>query len=88
MAKSEVQGSEREYDTLTPRETEVAALMAEGLSNHGIAGRLWISEAAVVKHIANVLWKLGFPYTGRKPEFNRRVQAVLAFRATCPKEAP
>lgn len=59
---------------LTPREREVLALMAEGLSNQAIAGRLVVTEAAVTKHIGNIFLKLDLPPEGS----NRRVLAVLA----------
>ena len=48
----------RELDRLTPRELDVLELMAEGLSNTGIAERLVISLGAVEKHISNVFAKL------------------------------
>jgi DNA-binding NarL/FixJ family response regulator len=59
---------------LTPREREVLALMAEGLSNQAIAERLVVTEAAVTKHIGNIFLKLDLPPEGS----NRRVLAVLA----------
>ena len=40
---------------LTPREREVAALIAQGRSNRAIAGELVISERTVEKHVANIL---------------------------------
>jgi len=43
---------------LTPREREVLALLAEGRSNRTIAGALVISEATVVRHVANIYAKL------------------------------
>jgi DNA-binding NarL/FixJ family response regulator len=61
---------------LTPREREVLALMAEGCSNAAIAGRLFVSEGAVAKHIANILGKLDI---GVSDDTNRRVLAVLAY---------
>lgn len=45
--------------TLSAREREVLLLMAEGLSNTGIAERLQIGEATVKTHVGNVLGKLG-----------------------------
>lgn len=62
--------------TLTPREREVLALMAEGLSNAGIAATLVISDGAVEKHIANIFAKLGLPPSESD---NRRVLAVLRY---------
>lgn len=65
-----------ELDRLTPREREVLTLMAEGLSNGGIAERLVVSNGAVEKHISNVFTKLGLdPEDGS----HRRVLAVLTY---------
>jgi DNA-binding NarL/FixJ family response regulator len=61
---------------LTPREREVLALMAEGRSNAAIARELVVSEAAVAKHIANILHKLDLPPA---TEDHRRVRAVLTY---------
>ena len=64
---------------LTPREQEVLAAMAEGLSNAGIADLLVISEGAVEKHVGNVMLKLGLDTAASA---NRRVLAVLRYLET------
>ncbi len=46
-------------DALTPREREVAALLAEGLSNSQLAERLYISPRTAAVHVSNILSKLG-----------------------------
>jgi DNA-binding NarL/FixJ family response regulator len=61
---------------LTPREREVLALMAEGLSNRGICGRLFLSPKTVEAHVKNIFLKLGLMPA---PDDHRRVLAVLAF---------
>jgi len=44
---------------LTPRELEVAALVAEGLSNRELAARLVITERTAENHVAHILDRLG-----------------------------
>ncbi|MFD0903579.1 LuxR C-terminal-related transcriptional regulator [Actinomadura sediminis] len=61
---------------LTPRETEVLELMAQGRSNAAIAERLVVTERAVTKHTANIFAKLDLAVTA---DDNRRVLAVLAY---------
>jgi DNA-binding NarL/FixJ family response regulator len=63
-------------ERLTPREREVLALVAQGLSNTGIAGALFISESAVAKHINNIFTKLDLPPAEAG---HRRVLAALRF---------
>ena len=62
---------------LTTRESEVLELLAEGLSNAGIAARLVISERTVDAHLRSVFAKLDLP---EGPLENRRVHAALAWR--------
>jgi DNA-binding NarL/FixJ family response regulator len=45
--------------TLTEREREVAGLVAEGLSNDEIAGRLVVSPATARTHVSRAMIKLG-----------------------------
>jgi DNA-binding NarL/FixJ family response regulator len=47
-------------DPLTPREREVAALVARGLSNREIASLLVVSEGTAGNHVQHILEKLGF----------------------------
>ncbi|MGQ4361613.1 response regulator [Streptomyces sp. SAS_272] len=63
-------------EQLTPREREVLALIAEGRSNGAIAKELVVSEAAIGKHIGNILTKLDLPPTDTT---HRRVLAVLTY---------
>ena len=60
---------------LTEREREVLELMAEGLTNVGIAKRLYLSERTVEAHVRHVLMKLELP---ESEDGHRRVLAVLA----------
>jgi DNA-binding NarL/FixJ family response regulator len=63
-------------DDLSPRERDVLAAMAEGKSNHGIAEALFVTEAAVEKHVTAIFHKLAL---GRAPTEHRRVLAVLTY---------
>jgi DNA-binding NarL/FixJ family response regulator len=69
--------------SLSTREHEVLALIAEGHSNAAIARQLVVSEAAVGKHVGNILAKLRLPQTD---DTNRRVLAVLAYLRSDNKE--
>ena len=63
-------------ESLTGREREVLALMAEGRTNRGIAGELFVSERAVERHVTAIFGKLGLPAGAGD---HRRVLAVLAY---------
>ncbi|MBX9246345.1 response regulator transcription factor [Actinotalea ferrariae] len=68
--------SDPRLDRLSPREGEVLALMAEGLGNTAIAGRLFVTEGAVHKHIRSIFAKLDLPPDDGA---DRRVSAVLRY---------
>jgi DNA-binding NarL/FixJ family response regulator len=63
--------------TLSERELDVLRLMAEGRSNNGIAGQLFVTPKAVEKHIANIFGKLNLH--SDTAEHHRRVLAVLTY---------
>ncbi|MDT9593517.1 response regulator transcription factor [Nocardioides zeae] len=63
-------------EALTPREREVLAAMAEGLSNAAIARRLHVTDGGVEKHTQRIFAKLDLH---ADDEQHRRVKAVLAF---------
>ena len=62
--------------SLTPRESEILAEMAQGKSNSAIAATLFVTERAVEKHTNSIFAKLGL---SEEKDVNRRVKAVLVF---------
>jgi DNA-binding NarL/FixJ family response regulator len=76
---AQLMGRRRDADPLedlSPREREVLALMAEGLSNRGICSRLYLSPKTVETHVHSIFGKLRLPPAA---DDHRRVLAVLAF---------
>jgi DNA-binding NarL/FixJ family response regulator len=63
-------------DDLSRRERQVLGLMAEGRSNHAIAGELVVTVATVERHVTSIFGKLELAPSS---EHHRRVLAVLAF---------
>jgi DNA-binding NarL/FixJ family response regulator len=62
--------------TLTPRELEILAEMAQGKSNSAIAATLFVTERAVEKHTNSIFAKLNL---SEERDVNRRVKAVLVY---------
>src|SRR5712691_5098083 len=62
--------------SLTTRESEILAEMAQGKSNSAIAAALFVTERAVEKHTNSIFMKLGL---SEEKDVNRRVKAVLVF---------
>ena len=72
-------GRRRERDrlaTLSDREREVLALMAQGLTNAGLAAELFVSPKTIEGYVRNIFTKLDLPPSARE---HRRVLAVLRF---------
>jgi DNA-binding NarL/FixJ family response regulator len=61
---------------LSARERWVLALLAEGMSNRGVAARLFVTERTVEAHLNQIFLKLGL---SADPASHRRVLAVLAY---------
>ena len=67
-----------DFESLTPREQQILALVAEGLSNGGIAAQLGITTRAVERQVHSVFSKLEL---GDSELVNRRVKAALLYLA-------
>ena len=73
---SRTQRPDRAVEQLTPRQSEVLALIAEGRSNAAIARQLVVSEKAVVQHASNIYDQLGIAVS---EDDHRRVLAVVRY---------
>jgi DNA-binding NarL/FixJ family response regulator len=62
--------------SLTPREREVLALLAEGRTDRGIAQILFVTRKTVEAHVRSIFDKLDLPVADTE---NRRIHAVLAY---------
>ena len=69
-------GDANPLDELTDGSARSCQLMAEGLTDRGIATRLWLTPRTVETHVRHILQKLGIP---ADTAVNRRVHAVLVY---------
>lgn len=76
LVRSRAQDSLQGLSSLTARELEILAEMAQGKSNSGIAAALFVTERAVEKHTNSIFAKLGL---SEERDVNRRVKAVLVY---------
>ena len=76
MAAFEVVSVRTDPLGLSAREAEILELMAQGLSNSGIATSLCVSAKTIEHYVARIFTKLAI---ADSPEVNRRVQAVLRY---------
>jgi DNA-binding NarL/FixJ family response regulator len=73
--------AEGPLDRLSQRERDVLAAMAEGKSNKGVAASLFVTQAAVEKHVTSIFQKLELDPA---PTEHRRVLAVLTYLSNPP----
>lgn len=73
---------ENPLHVLSPRESDVLAQVAQGLSNAAVAERLVLAERTVETHMRSIFTKLRIPDSG---DSHRRVLAVLAYLAHTPQ---
>jgi DNA-binding NarL/FixJ family response regulator len=78
LVQARTSHKENKLARLTDREREVLGEVASGMSNSGIAEKLFLSERAVEKHINSIFTKLDL---APETDTNRRVLAVLVYLA-------
>src|ERR1700733_5939914 len=76
LVRARSQGREPGLSSLTPREAEILAEMAQGKSNSAIAAALFFTERAVERHTNSIFAKLAL---SEEKDVNRRVKAVLVY---------
>lgn len=76
LVSARTRAADSRLSELTPRELEVLALVAQGLSNAAIGARLFLTKRAVEKHVGAILSKLSLPDT---EDVSRRVMATLIY---------
>ena len=76
LVRSRTEDATLGLSSLTPRELEILAEMAQGKSNSAIAAALYVTERAVEKHTNSIFAKLGL---SEERDVNRRVKAVLVY---------
>jgi DNA-binding NarL/FixJ family response regulator len=76
LVRSRTQDSPLGVASLTPRELEILAEMAQGKSNSAIAATVFVTERAVEKHTNSIFAKLNL---SEERDVNRRVKAVLVY---------
>lgn len=76
LVRARAQEQRSGLSSLTPREREILAEMAQGKSNAAIAATLFITGRAVEKHTNSIFTKLGL---SEEKDVNRRVKAVLVY---------
>ena len=76
LVRSRSQRRQPGMSSLTPRESDILAEMAQGKSNAAVAAALGVSERAVEKNTNSIFAKLGL---SEEKDINRRVKAVLLF---------
>lgn len=78
LVEADARQKDSSLSSLTPRELEVLAAIAEGKSNGAIAESLVVTTRAVEKHVNSIFLKLGL---GTVPAGSKRVKAALLFLA-------